>query len=253
MTDLHCDHWKTNKTFLDFFSVPADTDMIALTGDLGTWLAGYGEDNPIVQRIIRPLNELGIPIFTVPGNHEYYGGDIVETDKEMEEVSYLFDNWHHLQCGQCRVVDDWLITGATLWTPLFGIGNPIRSKKAMRDMNDRKYIRSGGERFTYKTHIQTHEAHKQGIMAALAAHPELKSLVLTHHAPTLKHVAPRYMHETCTPAYAFEIGKEIRPDVWCSGHTHYNVYFEKGRTLFISNPLGYPGEGRDPFEGVYEI
>lgn len=255
LSDLHSDHWKGTGNILDLLHFnPEKTDAIFVAGDTGEWIGGMGEDNPMVVRVFEPLNRLGIPIYSVSGNHEYYYTDLLQVDREMEEVSHLFQNWHHLQGGQSRLLgDEYAVIGATLWTPLAGIANPIRSKRGMQGMNDRKYIKIGGKKFDYKQVITLHDAHLKGIQEALERHKDRKCIIMTHHAPSYKRIPKRYMFDACNIAYASEVANTVQAHAWISGHVHESFYTEINNTLHISNPLGYPGEGLPVFEGTYTL
>lgn len=254
LSDLHSDHWRGKGTILDFITIPENTQAVFVAGDTGEWIAGMGVDNPMVVRVFEPLNSLGIPVFSIAGNHEYYYSEMFTVDREMEETSHLFQNWHHLQGGQSRkLLDDYVVIGATLWTPLAGLNNPIRSKRAMKNMNDRKYILVGSKHLNYKSQISLHEAHLRGIQQSLEENADKKCIIMTHHSPSIKRIPQRYMLDFSNPAYACDIANTIKAHAWISGHIHENFYMEINDTLHISNPFGYPGEGLPFYEGTYTL
>jgi hypothetical protein len=48
-----------------------------------------------------------------------------------------------------------------------------------------------------------------------------------------------------TPAYASDLEPLFgKADLWCHGHIHASVDYTVGGTRVVSNPRGYPDEGR---------
>lgn len=74
-----------------------------------------------------------------------------------------------------------------------------------------------------------------------------RTIVMTHHAPSARPIAPRYGRSDLSAAFAtnmdFWMCEPWGPVLWVHGHTHYPVDYRRGKTRGISNPRGYPYEG----------
>ncbi len=71
------------------------------------------------------------------------------------------------------------------------------------------------------------------------------TVVITHHLPALKSIAPRYANDPLNPAFASRLEGVIvryQPTLWIHGHTHDRCDYELFRTRVVCNPRGYPGE-----------
>ena len=67
-------------------------------------------------------------------------------------------------------------------------------------------------------------------------------VVVTHHLPTLKVVAPHHRGSVLNSAFATELGELIadsRIDAWIYGHSHTNIDAEINGTKVVCNQLGY--------------
>jgi hypothetical protein len=70
-------------------------------------------------------------------------------------------------------------------------------------------------------------------------------IVLTHHLPAQKSVAPQFRGSPlnsfflCAQEPLMLVGK---PAIWCHGHTHASADYRLGETRVVCNPFGYPGE-----------
>lgn len=71
-------------------------------------------------------------------------------------------------------------------------------------------------------------------------------VVVTHHLPSRRSIAPRYRH---SPLNCFflcdqeELIVERRPALWLHGHTHSSVDRQIGSTRIACNPFGYAVAG----------
>jgi Icc-related predicted phosphoesterase len=76
------------------------------------------------------------------------------------------------------------------------------------------------------------------------------TVVVTHHAPSLLCVPASLLDDRMTAAYASRLDwliEQHQPDLWVWGHIHEAVPpFRIGRTLMVSNPRGYVGQGVNP-------
>ena len=111
-----------------------------------------------------------------------------------------------------------------------------------RGMNDFHQILYAGRRFTPDDFNLEHEKClallKQAVEESTAKH----IVVVTHHLPTLKVVAPQHKDSALNGAFATELGNYIvdsRIDAWIYGHSHTNIDTTIGNTRIVCNQLGY--------------
>ena len=199
----------------------------------------------------------GVPIVYVPGNHEYYGSDIDDADTEMAKRCQALGICL-LGPGETRVGDVRFI-GATLWTDfrLDGIAaepGAHHAAVAMSDFDGWILHRRGTGRFTSYASAERHARERAFIEAALArdAGAGVRTVVVTHHAPTRRSIGARYRTSRLNPAFASDLEPLIarhQPALWVHGHVHTSVDVTLGATRVVANPGGYnPTEnpGYDP-------
>lgn len=249
LSDLHLEYDGA------FTPPPVEANVLVLAGDIH-----WGERGIRWARAHYPDQV----ILFVPGNHEYYGGHLSDTGEEMrqaakeEKVIYLDRDFF--------IYQGVLFLGCTLWTDFALYGDSAQqaasAQHAGMRLNDFSQIgisTSGGERLLspYDT-IQLHERDKDWVTGHLVLHkrltttaalstPQMKpqrAVVITHHAPTVKAIAPHYDGDNLTPAFVSEMDPliaSLSPDAWLFGHTHHPIDTYVGGTRMVSNPRGYTG------------
>lgn len=174
--------------------------------------------------------------YWIAGNHEYYGGDLLNrTGQFMENIEHnvhLVNNtWAHH--GNARIIF------STLWTP-------ISNEKAwyvQNGLNDYRVIKDNGKRFTTSRSTKLFEENLEFIKEAVKNNQREKSIVVTHHVPTLQHYPEEYKNSNINEAFAVDLDNFIENsgiDYWIYGHHHRNVpAFKIGTTEMLTNQLGY--------------
>jgi hypothetical protein len=149
------------------------------------------------------------------------------------------------------------ILGCTLWTDYDLFGKHLRdaamrtASETMRDHKRIKWQRNPWKRFRPIEARLLHERSRAFLEAELARDHAGTTIIMTHMAPTLDHIAPPDRSKLISAAYASRLDELIdrfQPDYWISGHVHYPVDFFRRRTRLISNSCGYANEisGFDP-------
>jgi predicted phosphodiesterase len=90
------------------------------------------------------------------------------------------------------------------------------------------------------------DLHLERELATLIDRPHV---VVTHHAPSARSLAPATAHLPVSAAYGSHLDGLVEASgaaLWVHGHTHHPVDYKIGATRVLSNPRGYPGE---PVEG----
>jgi predicted phosphodiesterase len=233
LSDLHCE-------FEPFHPPQTDADVVVLAGDTCTGTRGIGHAREWFP---------GRPVVYVAGNHEYYRESTPRLNRRLAEEARAA-GIHFLENGEV-VIGGVRFLGCTLWTDfeLFGERhNSMAAAQAM--MNDFRLIRVDPDyrRFRPADARVSHMVSLDWLLGRLDAPFDGPTVVVTHHAPSLRSVNPRYRDHAATPAYATDLEWLLdgRAALWIHGHTHVCVDYEMGGTRVLSNQRGYP---EDPVEG----
>ena len=239
LSDLHTEFGR--------FTVPAvPADVVVLAGDIGvgvrgvSWASQSFPDSAIVY---------------VAGNHEYYGGAIPRTTDKMRAQAeargiYLLER-------DTIVVAGVRFVGTTLWTDFTLFGAEQRHlccNFAQESMTDFRRIRRSPS-FSKLRPMDTVKlcAGSQRWLTDTLANPhEGPTVVVTHHAPSVRSIPDRFVDDKLSAAYASPLDALVEAShaaLWCHGHTHHCVDYRIGTTRVVSNQRGYPDElvpGFDP-------
>ena len=212
-------------------------DVIVLAGDIAPYRPG----------VLKMVGETysGRRVLYVPGNHEFYGGDIDAVSGAMARdcatVGLEFLDRRALTIDGVRFI------GATLWTDfaLDGSAAVVAAQQTARQgMPDFRVIRHGGSAFSPQESVQRHDADRAFIEQELrgAADASLTAVVITHHAPTPRSIRPWYQGNALNPAFASRLDALIAkhaPPLWIHGHMHDSIDEQLGETRVVANPGGY--------------
>ncbi|HYC45577.1 MAG TPA: metallophosphoesterase [Burkholderiales bacterium] len=213
-----------------------DADVVILAGDIArpvqavSWASAFEK-----------------PVLYVPGNHEFYGRDIRGTVAELKRL-----------CAgtQVRVLDndevilgDVRFLGTTLWTDfmLFGRGDKREAAirhvtSAIRDFS--RILVDADTRRSFSPAIsEEFFARNTAWLRARLAHGHAgPTVVISHHAPSRKSIAPRFADSPLNVAFVSDAehlmdGNRVR--LWIHGHTHDSFDYEVNGTRVVCNPRGY--------------
>jgi predicted phosphodiesterase len=212
-------------------------DAVVLAGDIArpneaaAWAASFGK-----------------PVLYVPGNHEFYGGSIAGTVRELKELC---------AGSNVRVLDDDAVVvegvrflGSTLWTDfrLFGEGEErlVAMREASRFMRDFQKIRVGDALFTPGDSAALFDAHARWLESKLAEPFVGPTVVITHHAPSRKSIHPRFAGSLLNACFVSDAERLIdrrRARLWIHGHTHDSFDYRVNGMRVVCNPRGYAKDG----------
>lgn len=223
-------------------SCPEGVDAVVTAGDI----------NSPFSRGVRQLGEAipsSIPVFYIPGNHEYYSPRYLYSMDEADEMAKLDNRAYpnvHLINMKSHVMNDVRFIGATLWTDYKVEGDQAMSMNiAKNSMNDHRLILTHRESFTIFTPqdaLKLHESAVDFIVKELQKPFEGKTVVLTHHCPHPNSIHPKYRGQKLNAAFASDLGwimEEYAPELWIHGHTHSSMDYMVGKTRVLCNPKGY--------------
>ena len=211
-----------------------EADVTVLAGDID-----LGEKGFAWARSAFPSH----PVIYIAGNHEYYGHGIPSlTTKLLEKKDP--GTVRFLECTAVTVLGVRFL-GCTLWSD-FGIaGDPAGSMDASSArMNDYRKIRVSPRyrRFRPSDGAMRYSASLRWLEAEVVKDPA-RTVVVTHHAPSIRSLNPTFSSDPVNGAYASDLEGFIartQPALWIHGHTHFCVDYMIDNTRVVSNQRGYP-------------
>lgn len=252
------------------FDLP-DADVLVLAGDImviddlrdafefmGNSLHG--------RKFLRDVSAKYKHVIYVPGNHEFYGGNISTSSKVMWDflISEGIDNIHFSSMSSFHI-DDVSFIFSTLWTDI-NKANPVVIASGM--MNDYRQIMindvilpSGGRYLTPYDTMRIHDEHVNHIKDELL-HTENKVVMVSHHAPNMLSCDDdTYPQNIIDYFYCATDMDDVILDnpkirYWIHGHLHTRKQYEIGSTIVVSNCRGYTNHEKmaDTFKiKVFEV
>lgn len=217
----------------------ADSDILILAGDIG-----HGTRAIEFAQHIADKHQKNV-IF-LAGNHEYYFGNYVELQESFRNFSDKSQNVHYLE-RDVFVHQDTRFIGATLWTD-YRLDGRFEHERLMEVagnmLSDHVYIKFGLEgTFMPKHALALHLSAREFLEKELAKPFDGKTVVVTHHAPSLVCEHPKFGIDPLSGAFISDCDELIaQADLWVFGHTHANVDTKIGKCRLVSNQVGYSSE-----------
>ncbi|AUZ84668.1 metallophosphoesterase [Methylophaga nitratireducenticrescens] len=218
-----------------FIPPDSDADVIILAGDINTGLKG-------LEYAVELIKHLGKDVIYVPGNHEFYRYDIGLLREEMALLAKAHSKLHLLDNDIVKIHGVRFI-GSTLWTD-YALDGSLDKQKTMDFigfyLNDHRLIKNGDRRFTPQDALVLHQESKLFLQQKLSEPYEGKTVVVTHHAPSLLCHHPGFDMDEMAAAFITDCDDLLNyADVWCFGHTHANVDMNINECRVVSNQKGY--------------
>lgn len=239
-SDLHLE-FKENEDFIKTHPLQPVGDVLILAGDIVPFVHinkhkdffDYVSDN--FKRV-----------YWIPGNHEYYGNVLncdlydlmIDYDsclsvyKKIRENVFLVNN-QVVKLGNIK----FLFT--SLWTKI----SLTNQWYIHQHLNDFHQIKFNGKTFTPEDYNKFHMVSREFLTKALLEKDDCKTVVITHHVPTLMNYPEEYKRSTLNEAFAVELYDFIDNssiNYWIYGHHHINTQdFKIGNTWLLTNQLGY--------------
>jgi predicted phosphodiesterase len=251
LSDLH-------NEFVPFPAPKVDVDAVVLAGDIDLHTRG-------IEWAIETWAANGTPVIYVIGNHEFYHAELHGIREQIaERAAKARDDFGlpiHVLDDSFVVLDD-LATGksvrflgSTLWTDYKLFGDGIEMAFAMREakhsMMDHDCIRCSPKSVFLPS--QAAELHRKSVCwlsDELRKPFDGKTVVVTHHLPSMKSVAERFLEGPLSAAFASNLDHLVeRADFWIHGHTHDSFDYQNGICRVICNPRGYVRK----FNNVWQI
>lgn len=257
-SDLHLesDGFQPKRAWLDA------ADLVIQAGDLNT-----GWKKPSTW-----LRNLGMPAVYVPGNHEPWNDlESVPWRRAAFQMSDPYGRpqaprvtrWTHnledfddrldealdgsqavlLRPNRVHVVERpegrYRFLGSTLWTPIEGM-----TPKELAPYKDFHRIRWNDHALFAPDHRNAlFHAHHDWLAQALAQPFDGKTVVVTHHAPSLRSWSSGPGGWGDPRMYCNALDHLVeQADLWVHGHVHTSLDYRVGRCRVICNPRGHADE-----------
>ena len=187
-------------------------------------------------------------VLLIPGNHEHYDGVFEETAGIMRlrlPAVTVLEN-ETIEIGGVRFF------GSTLWSD-FGGGCAKTMNDVRRRMGEYFFVKTRRDsgllgKFQPEDALAAHTIGWAALKRAVDEHHDTPLVVITHHAPSLQGLNPKFRGNEVDAAYASHLDNEIanfvRPVVWVHGHTHIAGQYRIGETVVRSNALGFASKGQ---------
>jgi Icc-related predicted phosphoesterase len=232
LSDLH-EEYAAKLGALEF--EPIDADVTILAGDIASGVRAI--------EVARRPAFAHTQVIVVPGNHEYYDGQIDQVLLQMRAAAALSTNVHLLDQDSITL-DGVRFLGATLWTDyaLHGIDQiDAAINAAAPRMVDYRLIRAAsGELFSASDSIALHQQARRWLATQLREPVTQKTVVITHHAPHPLSVHPRFAGNAVNPAFVSDLTELMgTPQLWVHGHAHNGFDYQVASTRVVANPAGY--------------
>lgn len=215
-----------------------DADVIVLAGDIGegtngiAWAAGL-------------LDVTDAHIIYVAGNHEFYHAELNDIRQKINAFCKGHHRLHYLENDEV-IINNVRFLGATLWTD-FNLTQPEDQETTLRmselSLTDFRLIQYQQSRFKVKDAINMHLDSIKFLEAKLDEEFAGKTVIISHHAPALQSVAPKYKDSFLKTYFASDLSHLLdQSDIWIHGHTHVRSDYQIGKTRIICNPRGRPND-----------
>jgi 3',5'-cyclic AMP phosphodiesterase CpdA len=228
----------------DFYLKPPQpqADFLVLAGDV--------HSGPLAVDWV--LRHFAIPTILISGNHEAYGHELFRAIAFNRQKAKTTDRrvvfleratWK----SESPAGERTRFIGATLWTDFRLYGTPTASMAIAQDrLEDFKVIRI--ERGYKLRNLRPSDTARLHDASVAFLHEELSrpfdgaTVVVTHHAPSSRSIAPSLRDDPLNPGFASNLDTLIstyEPPLWIHGHMHDSFDYMIGRTRIVCNPRGY--------------
>lgn len=220
---------------------PPDADVVVLAGDV--WLGSEG-----VNWAARAFPNKRV--LYVLGNHEFYGGQINKVLMACRQAA--IGTTVRVLERDAAVIEGVRFLGMTLWTDfeLFGssmslVGRALwAAKERITDFSCITFGTTGW--MSPAQSVMLHRASHKWLEEQLSEPFQGKTVVITHHAPSARSIAPQYADNILSAAFASDMeGLMPSVDLWLHGHTHHAIDYQVGRCRVLCNPRGYCADADD--------
>ena len=251
LSDLHLE---THPHFTP--EVAPSADVLILAGDIGSYQAGSmllgQQDQDFGLARFSPHKDLGawpVPVFFVPGNHEYDGMPFEEAHEKLQATCKRLDIVFLHQ--RVEIFGGVRFIGCTLWSDfeaLVPTSGPLTQQLKAREKAERAanfYLKKTGTTFQGAPFLSDEvraqaQSDQAWLRNALSEPFDGPTVVITHFAPSLRSADPRYGLSPGTAGFCNALDHLLpQATLWLHGHLHCAHDYVSQGCRVVANPLGY--------------
>lgn len=230
-----------------------EVDVIVFAGDIHMYRKVFAKIDDVLDDYINDHPNIPDVVY-VPGNHEYYGNDIVYVNNYLKQTFDDFSSFHFLRATKPVVtIRDVDFVGNILWGD-GGDHHPVSEYAIQNGVADFQYIANGGDEFTPEVMNRLNKTGRRSIIDGLSKSKSDKKVVVSHHLPSYGCVSDRFVGSPINGAFVSEqsdVMDAFSPSLWLFGHTHDRVDTKIFDTRCVAEPCGL---GRKEYYGkVIEV
>ena len=236
-----------------------NADVLVLAGDICT--VKHYHSRPEMEKsyseFFKACSEQFPHVVYVVGNHEHYNYQFNYTVNDLKRKLAHYENIHVLD-NETFELENKMFIGSTLWTDMNN-ECPLTMNAAAFAMPDFRIVKYfDGVNYMKYTPQQSVREHRRSLDYIKQVirnsndkdyYLEKDVIVVTHHSPSHKSIAPQYKHEELMNGafhndldYMMEMADNVK--LWIHGHTHDEFDYTIGITKVLCNPRGYPKENQ---------
>lgn len=222
--------------------IPARAPVLLLAGDIGS------PKKDTLREFMADVSSRFKMVLYVPGNHEYFGNVMSETEVMLQKVLAPFPNVIYLKDRSITLEDVFerpiRVVGTTMWAPCPASNHDLRDFQKI-------FLGEPVRRFRSEDMRALHQQSVEFLSNELGVCRDVDTVVVTHHGPMLE-TNGAFMDHPASEAYAADMRGLMHDHVraWVYGHTHINMSVVHNNCLVTTNALGYPGENVPGFRPV---
>lgn len=179
-------------------------------------------------------------IIYLPGNHEYYGGDIPHIDNEYRQA-FRDTNIHYCNESWWSFPEYDLYAG-TLWSN----PNPVQELVILDEINDFRYIKLKGQIINCNDFRDRNAnfLRNYAITKAIYRNTKVPLIVASHFLPNVRSIHPAFANDPTNSYYCNALEDDFFKDIthWMHGHTHKSMQYKIYDCVVSCNPYGYGRE-----------
>ncbi len=238
-SDLHLE-FKSNTLHLLENPLTVSGEILVLAGDIAYMGSEAHLRHPFWDWAAGHYRE----VLLCPGNHEFYKGYDLSTLKDGH-CEFIRPNVRRMYNAVVNIEETDIIL-STLWSHIPPENEIICAERVA----DFARIAYAGDALMPADFNREHDRCAAFIRQALETSTAKHKIVVTHHLPSPQLLDAQFTGSRLNGAYVSDLTGFVSTcgaDYWIFGHSHRNICTRIGRTLCLSNQLGYVhvGEGRD--------
>lgn len=206
----------------------SDSDVLILAGDIDR-----------VNEVSDRFADWPCQVLYVRGNHDSYF-TAYEWAIHVAARKNIDEKFEFLERA-VTLFPDVRILGCCLWTDfeLFGHLDDALLLASYFSADYRCLRRSDGALLRPEDVRREHLLSVQWLSTTLAAPFAGKTVVVTHHAPHLRSLDPRYGRNRTDAGFASDLAPLMKAvTLWVHGHTHFSCDYKVGCCRVVCNPAG---------------